>query len=50
VSDPRPHKPSKKAPADLWQMRTEARKAMLTPVRDRYARQRSAKCASIWIR
>jgi starch phosphorylase len=27
---------------ELWQMRTEARKAMLTQVRDRYARQLSA--------
>jgi len=31
---------------ELWQMRTEARKTMLTQVRDRYARQQSAEGAS----
>jgi starch phosphorylase len=32
--------------SELWQMRTEARKAMLIQVRDRYARQLSAQGAS----
>jgi starch phosphorylase len=33
---------------ELWQMRTEARKAMLNQVRNRYARQLSAEGGSTW--